>query len=97
MEPVLITGDPKIRKDLATQGKDKAATLRDVLCKRERCLGSLLNARRLTLSIIKHAISFGLKLDGPRDNVLRSPLGFSNNIASRGTRVSYEALSLSQP
>jgi hypothetical protein len=93
----LTFGDPKIRIDLPAQGKDKARTLRDVLCKRERCLGSLLNARCLALSIIKHAISFGLNLDGPRDNVLRNPLGFSNNIASRSTRVSYEALSLSQP
>jgi hypothetical protein len=51
-------------------------------------MGSLLNARCLTFSIINHAISLVLNLDGPCDDVLRSPLGFSNNIASRGMRLS---------
>jgi hypothetical protein len=93
----LATQIPPQNGLLVTQRKDEAAALCDVLCKRERCLGSLLNARYLAFSIIKHAISFCHNLHGPGDNFLRRTLGFSNNIASRGARLNYKALSFIEP
>ena len=77
---------------LATQRIDQTPALSDILCKRKRRLSSLLNAHSLALSVIKRAISFGLNLDGPGDEILRSPLRFSDDIASRGLRISYDAL-----
>jgi RNA polymerase sigma factor (sigma-70 family) len=68
--------------------------LSDILCKRQRRLSSLLNAHSHALSVIKRTISFGLNLHGPGYDILRSPLCFSNYIASRGLRLSYDALSL---
>ena len=53
-------------------------------CYRERRLSPLLNAHSLASSLIKRTISFGLNLHGPGYDVLRSPFGFSENIASRG-------------
>jgi hypothetical protein len=78
---------------LATQRIDQTPALSDILCKRKRRLSSLLNAHSLALSVIKRAISFGLNLHGPGYDILRSPLCFSDYIASRGLRLSYDALS----
>jgi hypothetical protein len=69
---------------LATQRIDQTPALSDILCKRQRRLSSLLNAHSHALRVIKRAISFGLNLHGPGYDILRSPLGFSENIASRG-------------
>jgi hypothetical protein len=80
---------------LATQRIDQAAALGDILCKCESRLSSLLNAHSLAFSVIKRAISFGLNLHRPGYDILRSPLGFSDDIASRGLRLSYDALSFS--
>ena len=66
--------------------------LGNVLCQRKSRLSSLLNANSFAFSVIKRAISFGLNLDGPGDEILRSPLRFSDDIASRGLRISYDAL-----
>src|SRR5260370_27720357 len=82
-----------MRLSLATQRIDQAPSLGDILCKRERRLSSLLNAHSLAFSVIKRAISFGLNLHGPGYDILRSPLGFSDDIASRGLRLSYDARS----
>jgi hypothetical protein len=77
---------------LATQRIDQTPTLGDILCKRESRLSSLLNAHSLAFGVIKRAISFGLNLHRPGYDILRSPLGFSDDIASRGLRLSYDAL-----
>jgi hypothetical protein len=55
-------------------------------------LSSLLNANSFASGVIKRAISFGLNLEGAGDEILRSPLRFSDDIASRGLRISYDAL-----
>ena len=80
---------------LATERVDQASALGDTLREREGRLSPLLNARNLTFSVIKRAISFSLNLHGSGYDLLRSPLGFCENIASRGLRLSYEALSFS--
>ena len=54
-----------------------------------------MNTRSLAFSVIKRAISFGLNLHGAGYDLLRSPLGFRDDIASRGLRLSYDALSFS--
>jgi hypothetical protein len=78
---------------LATQRIDQTPTLGDILRKRESRLSSLLNAHSLAFSVIKRAISFGLNLHRPGYDILRSPLGFSDDITSRGLRLSYDACS----
>src|SRR5271166_3733085 len=80
---------------LLTERVDHAPALGDVLCKRERRLSTLLNAHSLASRLIKRTISFGLNLHGAGYDVLRSLLGFCENIASRGLRLSYEAPSFS--
>jgi hypothetical protein len=80
---------------LATERVDQASALGDTLRERESRLSPLLNAHSLTFSVIKRAISFSLNLHGSGYDLLRSPLGFCENIASRGLRLSYEALSFS--
>jgi|SRR6476620_3015107 hypothetical protein len=79
----------------ASNGKPRAEPeiiLGNVLCQCKSRLSSLLNANSFAFSVIKRAISFGLNLDGPGDEILRSPLRFSDDIASRGLRISYDAL-----
>ena len=51
-----------------------------------------MNANSFASSVIKRAISIGLNLDGPGDEILRSPLGFSDDSASRDLRIGYDAL-----
>jgi hypothetical protein len=80
---------------LATERVDEASALGDTLRERESRLSPLLNTRSLAFSVIKRAISFGLNLHGAGYDLLRSPLGFRDDIASRGLRLSYDALSFS--
>jgi hypothetical protein len=79
--------------DSAAEGIYQAATLDNILCKSECCLGSLLNAGSLAFSVFEGAICFGLNLDGPGYDLLRSPLGFSENCASDRLRLGYYTLS----
>jgi hypothetical protein len=80
---------------LATERVDQVSALGYTLRERESRLSPLLNTRSLAFSVIKRAIRFGLNLHRPGYDVLRSPLGFRDDIASRGPRLSYEALSFS--
>ena len=65
---------------LATERVDQASALGDTLRERESRLSPLLNAHSLTFGVIKRAISFSLNLHGSGYDLLRSPLGFCENI-----------------
>jgi hypothetical protein len=79
---------------LATERVDQVSALGDTLRERESRLSPLLNTRSLAFSVIKRAIRFGLNLHRPGYDVLRSPLGFGEDIASHGLRLGYDALSI---